>query len=112
MATSPGVDARSVDDLLPRDDPDREPREVVLARPRTSPGARPSRRRGARSPTPCTPSRCPRTTALGDADVELPGPEIVEEEERARAAGDDVVHAHADEVEADRVVRRRWRTRS
>ena len=58
--------------------------------------------------------------ALGDAGddrralvgIELAGREIVEEEQRLGALHDDVVDAHGDEVDADRVVpaRLRWRS--
>ena len=41
---------------------------------------------------------------LGDAVVELPGGEIVEEEERLGALDDQIVGAHRDQVDADAVV--------
>ncbi len=49
----------------------------------------------------------PATTFSATRDVELARGEVVEEEEWPGAAGDDVVHAHAHEVEADRVVHAR-----
>ena len=100
---APLLHARAVDDLLPRDDADREAGEVVLA---VGVHARELRRLAAEERAPRLLARAGDAAddRLGDADVELAGGEVVEEEERARAAGDDVVHAHADEVEADRVV--------
>ncbi len=65
--------------------------------------------------------RCARlAAALGDPlddppgglDVERGGGEIVEEDQRLRTLHDEIVHAHGDEVDADRVVRRRSRSRS
>ena len=41
---------------------------------------------------------------LGDVDAELAGGVVVEEEQRLGALHDDVVHAHRDQVDADRVV--------
>src|SRR5262249_48891948 len=41
---------------------------------------------------------------LADVDVERAAREVVEEEERPRADGEDVVHAHGDEIDADAVV--------
>ena len=99
-----GLHLRAVDDLLPPDDADGEPREVVLPRrvhPRQLRGL-PAEERALRL---LAGVGDPADDRLGDAQLELPGAEVVEEEERAGAAGDDVVHAHADEIEADRVVR-------
>ena len=50
------------------------------------------------------PSAMPGDDPLGDAVVELAGGEIVEEEQRLGALDDEVVGAHRDEVDADRVV--------
>ena len=46
----------------------------------------------------------PSITSARRFDVERAGREIVEEEERLRALHDEVVHAHRDEVDADRAV--------
>ena len=46
----------------------------------------------------------PATIAAAGLDVELAGREVVEEEQRLGALHDDVVDAHRDEVDADRVV--------
>ena len=43
-------------------------------------------------------------TRLGDVDAELAGGVVVEEEQRLGALHDDVVGAHRDQVDADRVV--------
>ena len=50
------------------------------------------------------PSAIPSITLAAVVDVERAGGEIVEEEERLRALHDEVVHAHRDEVDADRPV--------
>ena len=46
----------------------------------------------------------PSTIATPTSGVELAGGEVVEEEQRLGALHDDVVDAHGDEVDADRVV--------
>ena len=58
------------------------------------------------------PSAMPSTMAVALARIELAGGEIVEEEQRLGALHDEVVDAHGDEVDADRVVhaRSRWRS--
>ena len=48
----------------------------------------------------------------GDRDVEPLADVVVEEEQRLGALHQDVVDAHRDEVDADRVVARRARTRA
>ena len=45
-----------------------------------------------------------RHDAFGDAYVEPAGGEIVKEEQRFRAEGDDIVHAHRNQVDSDGVV--------
>ena len=55
-------------------------------------------------PACAQPSAMPAMTAAADADVELAGGEVVEEEQRLGALHDDVVDAHGDEVDADGVV--------
>ena len=50
------------------------------------------------------PSAMPATIATPTSGVELAGGEIVEEEQRLGALHDEVVDAHRDEVDADRVV--------
>ncbi len=96
-------DARSVDDPLATDDPDRESREVVLA---ARVHARQLRGLAAEQRASTLGARCSDAgdDLLGHSDVELPRAEVVEEEEGARPAGDDVVDAHADEVEPHGVV--------
>ena len=46
----------------------------------------------------------PRDDPLGDADVQLAGGEVVEEEQRLGAADDQVVDVHRDQVDAHGVV--------
>ena len=48
--------------------------------------------------------RCPPTSSATPVRVEPPDGDVVEEEQRLGAAADDVVGAHRDEVDADRVV--------
>ena len=50
------------------------------------------------------PSAMPATIAAPCVRIELAGGEIVEEEQRLGALHDEVVDAHGDEVDADRVV--------
>ena len=98
-----GGDALSVDDRRPRDDADREAGEVVFAR-----GVHAGQLRGLAAEQSAAGLLASLGDALHDAlcdaDLELARPEIVEEEQRPGAGRDDVVHAHPDEVEPDRVV--------
>ncbi len=48
----------------------------------------------------------PRITDSGDIDVQLAGGVVVEKEQRLGALHHDVVGAHGDQVDADRVVAR------
>ena len=54
----------------------------------------------------------PLITVGRDVDVEPAAREVVEEEQRLRALHEDVVDAHRDEIDADRVVAARARTRA
>ncbi len=94
---------RAVDGLRLLDDADREAGEVVLAGTNALGmlGGLAADQRAARL-------LAARGDALddigGDADVEPLAREVVEEEQRLGALDEDVVDAHRDEVDADRVV--------
>ena len=94
----------AVDQLVALDDAD-----AAARRGRTSPGSIRPGCSAVSPPTRAQPaSRQPAATPadeLGDLlRVEPPDRDVVEEEQRLGAAADDVVGAHRDEVEADRVV--------
>ncbi len=103
ITVSPYRDALAVEDRAPLDDADGEPREVVFPR-RVHP--RELRRLAAeeRAPGLVAALGDAADDGLGDADLELPRAEVVEEEERPRARRHDVVHAHRDEIDPDGVV--------
>ena len=92
-----------VDDVALFDDADGESREVILA------GGKHSRMLRRFAADQCaTREFAAVRDALdhvgGDVDIESLADEVIEEEQRLRALDEDVVDAHRDEVDADRVV--------
>ncbi len=98
-----GPDGAAVDDAARLHDPDREADEVVL-----TPGVEVGHLRDLtahqRAAGPAAALRHARDDALDPRGVDAAGADVVEEVERLRAVHEDVVHAHRDEVDTDRVV--------
>ena len=98
-----GLDGRAVHDAVPLDDADGEAREVVLAR-RVEIGQfrrLPADERATRAPAAVGHAAHDRLDARG---VELADADVVQEIQRLRAVDEQVVDAHGNEVDADRVV--------
>ena len=101
-----GSDAPAVDRVRLLDDADREAREVVLARRGNAFGCSAVSPPISAQPACSQPAAMPFHDVGGDRDVEALADEVVEEEQRLGALHEDVVDAHRDEVDADRVVPR------
>jgi hypothetical protein len=98
-----GLHAFPADDLRLVDDPDAEAREVVVAvgvHPGHLGGLAAQQRAGGLLAAVDDPLHEVEEHGL----VDLAHRDVVEEEERRGAGDDEVVHAHRDEVDADRVV--------
>ncbi len=94
---------RAVDDAVLLDHADAEAREVVVVaviHPRHLGGLAADERGAGLRAAFCD----ALDDGLRDVHPQLAGGVVVEEEERLRALHDDIVRAHGDEVDADRVV--------
>jgi len=98
-----GAGLGAVDDAVLLDEADAESREVVVAR-RVHAGHLGRLAADQRAPRPQAALDDALDHALGHVDLELSGGVVVEEEHGLGALHDDVVRAHRDEVDADRVV--------
>ena len=103
MTASPARDPGAIDDRVLLDDADAEAGEIVVLAV-VHAGHLGGLAADQRAPACTQPSTMPRDHGLGDLDLQLAGGVVVQEEQRLGALHDDVVDAHGDQIDADRVV--------